>query len=85
MGKVYDETKKGGEKGTWYFRWISSQEFQDILAIKEVKETANHVTEKTKTAAQGAARKGKETVEIAGKEASNFLNKMGKSAEKAFK
>lgn len=50
-----------------------------------MKETANHVTEKTKTAAQGAARKGKETVEIAGKEASNFLNKMGKSAEKAFK
>lgn len=50
-----------------------------------MKETANHVTEKTKTAAQGAARKGRETVETAEKETSKFFGNLGQSVKKTFK
>ena len=53
--------------------------------MKEVKETANQMTEKTKNEVQGAGRKGKETAKAAGKETKDFLRNVGESVGKMFK
>jgi hypothetical protein len=55
-----------------------------VIAIKGVKNVANDVTDKTKSAIQGAGRKGGKAVNAVGKETTNLATRMRKSIEHLF-